>query len=259
MTAYADRLLADLDGIDWPGADKADAAQLDRPLRRCRTCLSRSMVTPVRKCTFSRRVRIPCSASRSWCSHRSTRWLPKLPRRCKATEVEDYVAQARRQSEVERLSTVKEKTGVFTGAYARNLFTSKEIPIWIADYVLMGYGTGAIMAAPGEDQRDFEFAQKYGLEIPVVTAPADRSTAPADRAFTGYGVAVNSGFLNGMRTEDAIQAVCKYATEHEIGRSTVSYRMRDWLISRQRYWGCPIPIVYCKKMVSSRCPTSSCR
>ncbi|MBV8453286.1 MAG: leucine--tRNA ligase, partial [Deltaproteobacteria bacterium] len=147
----------------------------------------------------------------------------------------------------ERLSTVKEKTGVFTGAYARNLFSHREIPIWIADYVLMGYGTGAIMAAPGEDQRDFEFAKKYGLEIPIVTAPADGTTASAERAFTEYGVAVNSGFLNGMKTEEAIRAVCKYAEEHEIGRPTVSYRMHDWLISRQRYWGCPIPIVYCQK------------
>src|SRR5438874_8611496 len=130
--------------------------------------------------------------------------------------VEQYVAQARRQSEIERLSTAKEKTGVFTGAYASNLFSDEQIPIWIADYVLMGYGTGAIMAAPGEDQRDFEFAKKYGLEIPIVTAPADGSPGPGDRAFTEYGIAVNSGFLNGMKTADAIRAVSKYAEEHEI-------------------------------------------
>src|SRR5208282_4020388 len=98
-------------------------------------------------------------------------------------EVENYVAQARRQSEIERLSTVKEKTGVFTGAYARNLFSHKEVPIFIADYVLMGYGTGAIMGAPGEDQRDYEFAGKYSLEIPLVTGPADGSPPPAGRAF----------------------------------------------------------------------------
>jgi leucyl-tRNA synthetase len=160
-------------------------------------------------------------------------------------EVEEYVAQARRQSDIERLSTVKEKTGVFTGTYAHNLFANKSIPIWIADYVLMGYGTGAIMAAPGEDQRDYEFAKKYQLEIPIVTAPADGATAPTDRAFGDHGIAVNSGFLDGMKTADAITAVCKYIEEQGIGRATVSYRMRDWLISRQRYWGCPIPIVYC--------------
>src|SRR5262249_10031825 len=161
-------------------------------------------------------------------------------------EVNNYVAQARRQTEIERMSTVKEKTGVFSGAYARNVFTEKDIPIWIADYVLMGYGTGAIMGAPGQDQRDFEFASKYGLEIPRVTAPAEGSEPPADRAFMEPGIAINSGFLNGMPTADAIRAVCKYALEHEIGRPTISYRMRDWGISRQRYWGCPIPIVYCK-------------
>src|SRR5208337_2561891 len=102
------------------------------------------------------------------------------------TKVEAYVAEARRQTEIERMSTVKEKSGVFTGAYAHNVFTDKDIPIWIADYVLMGYGTGAIMAAPGEDQRDFEFATKYGLPIPRVTAPADGSEPAADRAFADY-------------------------------------------------------------------------
>ncbi|HYL58278.1 MAG TPA: class I tRNA ligase family protein, partial [Candidatus Acidoferrales bacterium] len=140
----------------------------------------------------------------------------------------------------------KEKSGVFTGAYARNVFTNKDIPIWIADYVLMGYGTGAIMGAPGQDQRDFEFATKYGIEIPRVTAPPDGSAPPADRAFTEHGVAINSGFLDGMTTAEAITAVSRYAESHNFGRATVSYRMRDWGISRQRYWGCPIPIVYCK-------------
>ena len=110
----------------------------------------------------------------------------------------------------------------------------------------MGYGTGAIMAAPGEDQRDFEFATKYSLEIPRVTAPADGSTPPADRAFSDHGLAINSGFLNGKTTDEAITAVCQYAEKNGIGRATINYRMRDWLISRQRYWGCPIPIVYCK-------------
>ena len=144
------------------------------------------------------------------------------------------------------MSTAKEKSGVFTGAYAHNVFTDKDIPIWIADYVLMGYGTGAIMAAPGEDQRDFEFATKYGLPIPRVTAPADGTAPPADRAFTEPGIAINSGFLNGKKTAEAITAVCQYAEKNGIGRATINYRMRDWLISRQRYWGCPIPIVYCK-------------
>jgi leucyl-tRNA synthetase len=246
MTDYADRLLADLDGIDWP-----------EPIKLMqRNWIGRSegaeLAFPV--------VGHPAKEVRFFTTRPDTVFgvsfmvlAPEHPLVSEITTpaqreaVEQYVAQARRQSEIERLSTAKEKTGVFTGAYARNLFSSQEIPIWIADYVLMGYGTGAIMAAPGEDQRDFEFAKNYGLEIPIVTAPADGGAGPGDRAFTEYGIAVNSGFLNGMKTADAIRAVCKYAEEHEIGRPTVSYRMRDWLISRQRYWGCPIPIVYCAR------------
>jgi leucyl-tRNA synthetase len=246
ITAYADRLIDDLGEIDWP-----------EPIKLMqRNWVGRSegaeLAFPV--------VGHPGKEVRFFTTRPDTVFgvsfmvlAPEHPLVGEITTpgqhaaVDQYVAQARRQSEIERMSTVKEKTGVFTGAYARNLFSGKDIPIWIADYVLMGYGTGAIMAAPGEDQRDFEFARRYGLEIPIVTAPADGSPPPADRAFTEFGVAINSGFLDGMKTADAIKAVCKYAEEHEIGRPAVSYRMRDWLISRQRYWGCPIPIVYCER------------
>jgi leucyl-tRNA synthetase len=246
ITDYADRLLADLDGIDWPEPIKlmqrnwigrSEGAELAFPVTGHPGKEVRFFTTrPDTVFGVSFMVLAP--------EHPLVAEIVTPQARA---AVDEYVAQARRQSEIERLSTVKEKTGVFTGAYARNLFTGKDVPIWIADYVLMGYGTGAIMAAPGEDERDFAFAQKYGLEIPVVTAPADGSAPPAGRAFTERGIAVNSGFLNGMKTDDAIRAVCKYAEEHGFGRATVSYRMRDWLISRQRYWGCPIPIVYCAK------------
>jgi len=244
ITDYAERLLADLDGIDWPEPIKlmqrnwigrSEGAELAFPISGQPGKAVRFFTTrPDTVFGVPFMVLAP-----------EHPLVGEITAAAQRAEIDSYVAQARRQSEIERLSTVKEKTGVFTGAYARNLFTNREIPIWIADYVLMGYGTGAIMAAPGEDQRDFEFAQKYGLEIPVVTAPADGSQGPADRAFTEYGVAVNSAFLDGMMTEDAIRAVCRYAEEHGFGRPTISYRMRDWLISRQRYWGCPIPIVYC--------------
>jgi leucyl-tRNA synthetase len=246
ITDYADRLLADLDGIDWPEPIKlmqrnwigrSEGAELAFPVTGHPGKEVRFFTTrPDTVFGVSFMVLAP--------EHPLVAEIVTPQARA---AVDEYVAQARRQSEIERLSTVKEKTGVFTGAYARNLFSGKDVPIWIADYVLMGYGTGAIMAAPGEDERDFAFAQKYGLEIPVVTAPADGSAPPAGRAFTERGIAVNSGFLNGMKTDDAIRAVCKYAEEHGFGRATVSYRMRDWLISRQRYWGCPIPIVYCAK------------
>ena len=245
ITDYADRLLADLDGIDWPEPIKLMQRNwIGRA--RARNSPSRSPVTPIRKSVSSPRGPTPSSACRSWCSRRSIRWSPRSPAPAQRATVEAYVAEARRQSEIERMSTVEGKTGVFTGAYARNVFTGKDIPIWIADYVLMGYGTGAIMAAPGEDQRDFEFATKYGLEIPRVTAPADGSTPPPIARSREHGITINSGFLNGMTDCRGDRGGRRYAEEHDIGRATISYRMRDWLISRQRYWGCPIPIVYCK-------------
>jgi leucyl-tRNA synthetase len=245
ITAYADRLLDDLDAIDWPEPIKlmqrnwigrSEGAELAFPVTGHADKEVRFFTTrPDTVFGVSFMVLAP--------EHPLVARITTPEQRA---AVEAYGAEARRQSEIERMSTVKEKTGVFTGAYARNLFTKKDIPIWIADYVLMGYGTGAIMAAPGQDQRDYEFAKKYGLEIPRVTAPTDGSEPPADRAFTEYGVAINSEFINGLPTADALTAICQYAERNGIGKATISYRMRDWLISRQRYWGCPIPIVYCK-------------
>jgi len=246
ITAFADALLDDLDKIDWPEPIKlmqrnwigrSEGAELAFPVTGDPGKEVRFFTTrPDTVFGVSFMVLAP--------EHPLVAEITTAQQR---DAVEAYVSQARVQSEIERLSTVKEKTGVFTGAYARNVFTGKDIPIWIADYVLMGYGTGAIMAAPGEDQRDFEFAEKYGLEIPRVTAPADGSAPPSDRAFSEHGITINSGFLDGLPTEEAIKAVGQYAVEHEIGKPTVSYRMRDWLISRQRYWGAPIPMVYCRK------------
>ncbi len=246
ITDYADRLLADLAAIDWPERIKlmqtnwigrSEGAELGFPVvgfpdREVRFFTTR----PDTVFGVSFMVLAP-----------EHPLVAEITVQSQRAAVDRYVNEARRQSDIERMSTVKEKTGVATGAYAHNVFTNRDIPIWIADYVLMGYGTGAIMGAPGQDQRDFEFASKYGLEIPRVTTPADGSAPPADRAFTEPGVAINSGFLDRMATADAIRAVCKFAEEKELGRATVSYRMRDWLISRQRYWGCPIPIVYCER------------
>jgi leucyl-tRNA synthetase len=245
ITAYADRLLRDLDGIDWPEPIKlmqrnwigrSEGAELGFPLPAHPGKEVRFFTTrPDTVFGVSFMVLAP-----------EHPLVAEITTSAQRAAIDAYVAETRRQSEIERMSTVKEKSGVFTGAYARNVFTNRDIPIWIADYVLMGYGTGAIMAAPGEDQRDFEFATKYGLEIPRVTASPDGSPPPAHCAFTEHGIAINSGFLDGMPTAEAITAVCRYAETHNLGRATVSYRMRDWGISRQRYWGCPIPIVYCK-------------
>jgi leucyl-tRNA synthetase len=162
-------------------------------------------------------------------------------------DVELYVADARRETEIERMSTEREKTGVFIGAYAVNPMTEERIPIWIADYVLPGYGTGAIMAVPAHDERDFAFAKKYDLPIRYVVLPRG-GAAPDGEAFVAHStdeVLVDSGDFTGMPTAEAITAITKTLEESGRGQIAVTYRQRDWLISRQRYWGAPIPIIYC--------------
>jgi leucyl-tRNA synthetase len=168
--------------------------------------------------------------------------------------VDEYKAQAARQSDIEREAVDKEKTGVFTGAYAINPVNDERIPIWIADYVLMSYGTGAIMAVPAHDERDFAFARKYGLKVILVIQPEgmDLDGDTMEAAHEHEGVMINSGPFNGTRaTNDkgmqnpAIKAVVEWLEDKGIGKRAVNYRYRDWLISRQRYWGAPIPMVYC--------------
>jgi leucyl-tRNA synthetase len=164
--------------------------------------------------------------------------------------VEAYIDQTRRMTEIERLSTEKEKTGVFTGSYVTNPVNGASVPVWIADYVLMSYGAGAVMGVPAHDQRDFEFARKFDLPIIEVIRPEDEEVSdPATwhGAKLAYGTMVNSGPFDGTPGEKAKQAVIKYIEERGVGHATVTYRLRDWLISRQRYWGAPIPVVYCPK------------
>ncbi len=165
-----------------------------------------------------------------------------------------YVEEASRKSEIDRTAEGKEKSGVFTGAYAVNPVNQERIPIWVADYVLMGYGSGAIMAVPAHDQRDFEFARQYGIEVRVVIQSEDEPLdgATMTEAAPGSGVMVNSGKFDGTRvTEDkgrknpGISAVIDWLEEEQIGHEAVNYRLHDWLISRQRYWGAPIPMIYC--------------
>ena len=162
-------------------------------------------------------------------------------------EVLDYQEKARRMTDIERTSTSNEKTGVFTGRYAVNPVNGKEIPIYISDYVLMGYGTGAIMAVPAHDQRDFDFAKKFGLDIIPVVDPEDPSIDLYNlkEAFVAEGRMINSGKFNGMNNKEAIPAMIEWLNEQGIGDKTVNFRLRDWLISRQRYWGAPIPMIWC--------------
>ena len=171
--------------------------------------------------------------------------------------VRAYVEKASRMSEIDRQAEGKEKTGEFIGAYAVNPVNDERIPIWIADYVMMGYGTGAIMAVPFGDQRDFEFARKFGLDIVPVVQPEGKEPFGAEtmsEAYAGPGVLVNSGPINGKvnngakgRNNPAIAAAIDYLEEHSIGEGKITYRLRDWLISRQRYWGTPIPMLYCNE------------
>src|SRR5690606_10165178 len=145
-----------------------------------------------------------------------------------------------------RRKTDKEKTGVFTGAYAINPATGKPVEIWIADYVLMEYGTGAIMAVPGHDERDFEFAKQFGLPIVrVIAGPGDDADTKLDEAYVGEGRLVNSGEFDGVHSIDAIARITDWLAEQGVAERKVNFRLHDWCISRQRYWGPPIPIIYC--------------
>ncbi|HLB11723.1 MAG TPA: leucine--tRNA ligase, partial [Dehalococcoidia bacterium] len=162
-------------------------------------------------------------------------------------EVEAYVAASRRETEIERLSTEREKTGVFIGADAINHLSGERVPIWVADYVLMTYGTGAVMGVPGHDTRDFEFAVKFGLPIRVVIAPPGWNGEDLEEAYVEPGTMVNSGQFDGLPSAQGKEAVSQWLAEHGLGGRAVTYRLRDWLISRQRYWGAPIPIIYCGK------------
>ena len=162
------------------------------------------------------------------------------------TEVDEYVDFVAHENEIERTSTSKEKTGVPTGAFAINPINGEKIPIWIADYVLSTYGTGAVMAVPAHDERDFDFAVKYKLPIRVVVQPAKgKLDEPLAAAFTDDGVAVNSGRLTGLQSEKVWDGIADELQKTGAGTRKVNYRIRDWLLSRQRYWGAPIPIVYC--------------
>ena len=156
-------------------------------------------------------------------------------------QVQDYKEMCSKKSELERTELNKEKTGVFTGAYAINPVNNKKIPIWISDYVLATYGTGAIMAVPAHDTRDYEFAKKFNLEIIPVLEGGDVTK----EAYTEDGIHINSEFLNGLNKEDAIDTMLKWLEEHKCGKKQVNYKMRDWIFSRQRFWGEPIPMVYC--------------
>jgi leucyl-tRNA synthetase len=249
ITAYADRLLSDLDLIDWPDSIKtmqrnwigrSEGVEFEMKIdgRDDALLVFTTRVDTVFGVSFA--VLAP--------EHPLVKQITSDDRRA---EVDEYVRKASLETEIERLSTERERTGVFTGAYAVNPMNGEKVPVFVADYVLLTYGTGAIMAVPAHDTRDFDFAKRYGLPTKLVIAPpdVDRNAMKGDEleeAYTGVGTMVNSGQFDGLPSPEGAQKIAEFMEAHGIGRIRVNYKLRDWLISRQRYWGVPIPIVYCR-------------
>jgi len=247
ITDYAEELLHDTEALDWP----------ERVKTMQRNWIGRSEGARLR---FTLETG---DALEVFTTRPDTVWgatfmvlAPEHPLVARITtpdrqaDVDAYIDQARRQTEIERMSTdeARARTGVFTGGYAVNPVTDERIPVWIADYVLMGYGTGAIMAVPFGDQRDFEFARAFNLPIRAIVQPEDGSPldpATMTEAYVGPGVLVNSGPMTGKRVPEELPEIIHWLEETGRGKAEVTYRLRDWLISRQRYWGTPIPVVYC--------------
>jgi leucyl-tRNA synthetase len=165
-----------------------------------------------------------------------------------SAEIKNYIDNAKKKSEFERMSLTKEKTGVDTGLFVINPVNGKKVSLWIADYVLINYGTGAIMAVPGHDQRDYDFAKKYGIEIIQVISDKNKKSSIEEEAFVGEGILINSGEFDNVKSHtEASKKIIKFLEDNKIGTSKTTFRLRDWLISRQRYWGCPIPLINCDK------------
>ena len=238
IPAYAERLLENLETIDWPESTKEIQ----------RNWIGKSIGAEVvfkvdghdeEFTVFTTRCDTLFGATYCVLSPEHP-LVDKITTEDRKAEVEVYKKECASKSEMERTELNKEKTGVFTGAYAINPVNGKKIPIWISDYVLMTYGTGAIMAVPAHDERDYEFAKKFAIEIIPVLEGGDISK----EAWTKDGIHINSGFMDGLNKEDAIEAMLKWLEEKGIGKKKVNYKIREWIFARQRYWGEPIPVIH---------------
>ncbi len=248
ITEYADRLLEDLEELDWPESIK----------EMQRNWIGRSEGAEVTFKVDGSDEEFTVFTTRPDTLFGATYCVlaPEHPLVKKITTseqkeaIENYLKEVEKKSDLERTDLAKDKTGVFTGAYAINPANNEKVPIWIADYVLMTYGTGAIMAVPAHDERDWEFAKKFDLPIREVVQGGNVEEAP----YTGDGVHVNSGFLDGLNKEEAIEKMIAWLEENGLGKKKISYRLRDWVFSRQRYWGEPIPVIHWEDGTQSLVP-----
>jgi len=237
ITAYAQRLIDELDGLDWPEGIKllqknwigrSEGAEVDFTIGGEKVTVFTTRPDTLFGATYM--VLAP-----------EHPLVDKITTAEQKDAVEAYRKACAAKSDLERTELAKEKSGVFTGGTATNPVNNEEIPVWIADYVMMSYGTGAIMAVPAHDERDFEFAKQYGIPVIDVVRAQEGDT---DTCFTGNGTAINSGFLDGLSTSEAKTKIIAWLGEKGLGKKTVNFKLRDWLFSRQRYWGEPFPIVW---------------
>jgi len=245
ITAYADELLSDLEHLDWPESLKSIQ----------RNWIGKSEGTMIDFSVFGHAATVSVFTTRPDTLYGATYLVlaPEHPLVSKLQKTRDklrqYVEATSRKTELERKAKGREKTGIFTGAYAIHPLTKEHIPIWVADYVLMGYGTGSIMAVPAHDERDWEFAQQFELPIKQVVLPPGSGKAAQQASalpFTQPGVLTHSNTWDGLHSQSDRNTVIADIRDRGIGKSETQYRLRDWLVSRQRYWGAPIPIIYCK-------------
>ncbi|MEB7792006.1 leucine--tRNA ligase [Enterococcus faecalis] len=250
ITAYADRLLEDLELVDWPESIKdmqrnwigrSEGANVTFKVAGTEESFTVFTTRPDTLFGATYTVLAP-----------ELELVKKITTPEQTAAVEAYIEETSKKSDLNRTDLAKEKTGVFTGAYAINPVNGQEIPIWIGDYVLASYGTGAIMAVPAHDERDYEFAKTFGIDILPVIAGGDITT----EAYTGDGPHINSDFLNGLNKAEAIAKMNEWLEENHVGKKEVSYRLRDWLFSRQRYWGEPIPVIHWEDGTTTTVPES---